>query len=154
MTARPPGVKFRTRLLKGGDGTATGIVVPDAIVVRLSGGRRAPVNVTLNGFHYRSTITMMGGKAMLPVSAERRAAARIAAGDLLDVTLSLDTAERTVEVPPALAKALAGDKRAKAAFDALAYTYRKEHAHAVADAKAEETRARRIAKIIAGLKAT
>jgi uncharacterized protein YdeI (YjbR/CyaY-like superfamily) len=77
----------------------------------------------------------------------------IAAGDMLDVTLSLDAAERTVEVPPALARALAQNKRAKAAFDALAYTYRKEHARAVADAKAEHTRERRVAKIIAGLKA-
>jgi uncharacterized protein YdeI (YjbR/CyaY-like superfamily) len=109
--------------------------------------------VTLNKYRYRSTLAMMGGKAMLPVSAERRAAAKIAAGDMLEVTLQLDTAERTVEVPPALAEALARNKRAKAAFDALAYTYRKEHARAVAEAKAAETRDRRIAKIMASLTA-
>jgi hypothetical protein len=154
MGAKPSGtsVKFRTRLIKGGEGTATGIVVPDTVVEKLGGGWRAPVNVIVNGYHFRSTIAVMGGRALLGISAERRAAAKVAAGCMLDVTLSLDTAERTVEIPPALAKALAKDKQAKAAFDALAFTYRKEHARAVAEAKAEETRDRRIAKIMAGLK--
>jgi uncharacterized protein YdeI (YjbR/CyaY-like superfamily) len=68
------------------------------------------------------------------------------------VTLALDSAPREVEVPPALAKALAQDERTKAAFQALSFTYRKEHARAVSEAKAEETRDRRIAKILAGLK--
>ena len=42
---------------------------------------------------------------------------------------------------------------ARVAFEALAFTYRKEHARAVTDAKADDTRERRIARIMASLKA-
>jgi hypothetical protein len=146
-------VTFKTKLLAKGESGPTGIHVPDAVVEKLGGGKRAPVSVTINGtFTYPSTIAFMGGRAMLPVSAERRAAAGVKGGDAITVRLVLETAPRAVEVPPALAKALAKDKAAKAAFDRLAFTYRKEHARAVSEAKAEETRARRIAKIIASLK--
>ena len=147
------GITFKTKLLAKGETGPTGIHLPDQIVEMLGGGKRAPVSVTINGsFTYRSTIAMMGGRAMLPVSAERREAAKVKGGDAITVTLALDAAPREVDVPPALAKALAKDKQAKTAFDKLSFTYRKEHARAVSEAKAEETRERRIAKILAGLK--
>jgi len=146
-------VTFKTKLLQKGETGPPGIHVPDDLVETLGGGKRAPVAVTINGkFTYQSTIAMMGGRAMLPMSAERRAAAGVKGGDAITVKLVLDTAPREVEMPPALVKALAKDKAAKAAFDKLAFTYRKEHARAVAEAKAEETRERRIAKILASLK--
>ncbi len=146
-------VTFKTTLLAKGETGPTGIHVPDALVEKLGGGRRAPVAVTINGtFTYQSTIAFMGGRAMIPMSAERREATGTKGADAITVKLVLDTAPRTVEIPPALAKALAKDKAAKAAFDKLSFTYRKEHARAVADAKAEDTRERRIAKIMAGLK--
>ncbi len=152
MAQKTGGIAFKTTLLGKAGGGPTGIHVPDAVVAKLGGGKRAPVNVTIDGFSYRSTIAMMGGRAMLPVSAERRAAAKVEVGDAVAVTLRLDTAERTVDVPPALVKALAKDKAAKAAFEALSYTFRKEHARAITEAKSDETRARRLAKIMAGLK--
>ena len=82
----------------------------------------------------------------------RGGAAGVKGGHAITVTLVLDTAPREVEIPPALARVLAKDKAAKAAFDRLSFTFRKEHARAVTEAKAEETRARRIAKILASLK--
>lgn len=51
-------------------------------------------------------------------------------------------------VPPDLRQALAKDPAARATFDALAYTHRKEHIEALADAKKPETRARRLAKCL------
>ena len=153
MAAKAATVTFKTKLLAKGETGPTGIHVPDAQVEKLGGGKRAPVAVTINGkFTYQSTIAFMGERAMIPVSAERREAAGVKGGDAITVKLVLDTAPRQVDVPPALAKALAKDKAAKAAFDKLSFTYRKEHARAVTEAKAEETRDRRIAKILASLK--
>ena len=71
-----------------------------------------------------------------------------APGDTIEVTLELDTAPRTVEVPGDLAAALAERAGAREAFDQLSYTFRKEHVRAVESAKAAETRQRRIAKIV------
>jgi uncharacterized protein YdeI (YjbR/CyaY-like superfamily) len=62
----------------------------------------------------------------------------------------LDTEPRTVEVPDVLATALA-ENNIRPAFDALSYTMRKEFVRQVTSAKAEETRQRRIAKIVARL---
>ena len=73
-----------------------------------------PVRVTVNGYAYRNTIAVMGGKYMVGVSAEHRASAGVGGGDVVDVDIELDDAPRTVEVPPELAMALARDKAAKA----------------------------------------
>lgn len=86
--------------------SATGIPVPDAVVAHLGSGKRPAVVVTLNGFSYRSTVASMRGEFMLPLSAERREAAGVAAGDGVEVELELDTAPRVVEVPVDLAAAL------------------------------------------------
>ena len=87
--------------------TATGIEVPESVVTALGGGKRPPVLVTINGYAYRSTIAPYGGVHLLPVSAEVRAGAGIAAGDPVTVAVELDTAKREVEVPADLAAALA-----------------------------------------------
>jgi len=86
------------------------------------------------------------------VSAENRAAAKVAAGDELAVRLVLDDAPREVDVPPDLAAALAADPAASAAFAKLSFTYRKEHALSVASAKTDETRQRRLAKVMESLR--
>lgn len=144
-------MRFRTTLLQGGK-TATGIEVPPEVVEGLGGGKRAPVRVTVDGsYAYRSTLAVMGGKHLLPFSAEHRAATGIAAGDELDVELVLDTEPRVLEVPEDLAAALATDPGAQAAFDALSYSGRRRIVLAVDAAKTAETRTRRIAKHVADL---
>lgn len=132
--------------------TATGIEVPADLVAALGGGRRPAVTVTINGFSYRTTVAPMGGKNLIPVSAEIRAGAGVAAGDVLDVGIEPDAAPRTVEVPDDLAAALDATPGARERFDALAFTYRKEHVRSVQDAKTDATRARRIAKIVEALR--
>ena len=128
--------------------TATGIEVPAAVVAALGSGKRPAVTVTIGGTSFRTTIGSMGGRTMIPVSAERREAAGIAAGDEVQVDLELDTAPREVEVPDDLAAALEA-AGARAAFDALAPSHRKEHVRAITEAKAPETRQRRIDKAVA-----
>lgn len=142
---------FTTTITLDDQVNATGIPVPAAAIAALGGRKRPPVIVTMNGFTYRSTVAAYGDVYMLPLSQERRAAAGVAPGDVVEVTLELDTAPRTVELPDDLAAALAAQPGARAAFDALSYTARKEHVRQVTEAKAQETRERRITKIVAGL---
>jgi hypothetical protein len=144
-------MKFRTELLSNGK-TATGLVVPVEVVEALGQGSKKPaVTVTINGYTYRSTVAVMGGEYMLPVSAEVRAGAGVAAGDLLDVEVALDTAPRVVEVPADLALALDAEPAARAAFERLSYSNKRQHTLSVEGAKTPETRARRVAKAVATL---
>jgi hypothetical protein len=144
--------KFKTKLLSAGK-TATGFVVPPEVVEELGAGKRPPVTVTLNGkYTYRNTVAVMGGDYMIGVSAEHREKAGVKGGDTIEVTLVLDTAPREVEVPPELAVALSKDKAAKAAFEKLSYSHKRQHTLAIEGAKAAETRARRVEKTIEMLK--
>lgn len=145
-------MNFTTVLQLNGK-SATGIEVPDEVVAELGSGKRPAVVVTINGYVYRSTVARMGGVFMLPVSAEVRAGAGVAAGDEVDVGIELDTEPRTVTVPADLAAALDAEAGLRQAWDALSYTNRREHVRAVEEAKAAQTRQRRIDKAIAMLRA-
>ena len=133
---------------------ATGIRVPDKIVEALGSGKRPPVRVTLNGYTYRSTIAVMGGKFLVGVSADVRAAAGVAGGDELDVDIAIDSAPREVAIPPDLQKALKRDAKLRAGFDALSYSKKKSLADPIAQAKTDETRERRLASALKALRGT
>ncbi|MDQ1361044.1 MAG: hypothetical protein QOJ44_1421 [Acidimicrobiaceae bacterium] len=145
-------MKFRTTVERGGK-TATGLEVPDDVVSTLSSGKRPRVRVTIGGHTYRTTVASMGGRFLVPLSAENRSAAGVAAGDQVDIDVVLDTAPRQVTVPDDLAEALAHDDTALQFFDQLAYTHRKEWVRWVQEAKRAETRSARIAKAVASLRA-
>lgn len=130
---------------------ATALEVPADAVAALGKGKRHPVKVSLNGYTYRTTIAVMGGVCMLPLSAENRGAAGVKAGDKVEITLELDTEPRIVAVPKDLAAALSKKRGARAKFGALSYSARKEYVRQVESAKAPETRQRRIAGIVAKL---
>jgi hypothetical protein len=140
--------KFRTIVMQAEGMNATGIVVPDEIVEKLGAGKKPKVSVTLKGYAYRSTVAVMGGKFMLPLAKEHRDAAGLKGGDKVEVSLELDTAPREVEVPKDFAAALRKAGLTKD-FAALAFTHRKEHVRAIEEAKAAETRLRRIEKAVA-----
>lgn len=145
-------MKFRTTILASG-GTTTGIHVPDEVVAALGTSRKPAVSVTLNGYTYRSTVAVMGGKFMVGVSADVRAKSGVKGGDTLDVEIELDTAPRVLEIPADFAAALATEPAAKAAFEALSYSNKRRHTMPIEDAKSPETRARRIEKSLENLKA-
>ena len=144
-------MKFRTTILTAGK-TATGIRVPDAVVEALGAGKRPPVRVTLKGYTYRSTIAVMGGKFMVGVNADVRAAAGVAGGDELEVDVELDAAPREVAIPPDLQKAFKRDPKARAKFEALSYSKRKSLATPIEQAKTDETRERRLASALKALR--
>jgi hypothetical protein len=140
-------MEFRTTLRLEGK-TATGIEVPPEIVAALGKGKRPPVRVTINGYTYRSTVAAYGDLFMLPVSAEVRAGAGVAAGEEVEVELALDEEPRVVAVPDDLARALAAAPEAKRFFDSLSYSHQRRYALSIEDAKTAETRARRVEKTV------
>jgi Bacteriocin-protection, YdeI or OmpD-Associated/Domain of unknown function (DUF1905) len=142
-------MRFESVVELGGR-TATGIQVPDEVIEGLGGSRRPAVTITVNGYTYRTTAVRMGGRFLVPLSAEHRAAAGVEAGQAVTVDLDLDTAPREVELPADLAEAM--DVAARTAYDALSYTHRKEWVRWVEEAKKPETRATRIEKTVAGLR--
>ena len=93
----------------------------------------------------------MGGRYLLPVSAEVREGAGVAAGDEVDVDVEPDTEPRTVEVPPDIAEARAGDVEAKQFFDGLSYSNQRRLVMSIEDAKTPETRRKRIEKTVSML---
>src|SRR4051812_25229359 len=127
-------ITFRTEVLLGGK-TATGLVVPPEVVEQLGSGKRPAVTVTIGSYSYRSTVASMGGQYLLPLAAEHRDAVGVAAGDEVDVTVALDTAPRVVEVPADFAKALAKNKAAKKAFDAMSYSHQRRWVLSIEGAK-------------------
>ena len=146
----PPSVRFTATLEQSGK-TATGFAVPDDLVEQLGSGKRPPVRVSFNGHTYRGTVASMGGRFLVSVSAENRAAAGVEAGDEIDVELTLDAAPREIEVPADFAEALAADQVAEEFFASLAYSNKRWHVESVTGAKTDATRERRIAKSVAML---
>lgn len=145
-------MKFRTRLTLFGK-TATGFEVPAKVVAALGTSKKPAVKATINGFAYRSTVAVMGGKFLVGVSAERREGAGVKAGDMLDVDLQLDTEPRELAIPKDLTAALAKEAKARKAFEALSYSGKQGFVVSIEGAKTEETRARRVAKTIEAMRA-
>jgi hypothetical protein len=130
-------------------GPAAAVVLDDKTVATAGeGAKRFPVVATINGHTWRTTITRMRGEFLLGLNRAVREEAGVEAGDTVDVELELDTAPPEVEVPEALAGALAKDDAARASFDRLSYTHRKEYARWIDDARRDETRERRVAKAL------
>lgn len=144
QSSRP--VTFHTTILKTGQNTA-GIPVPAEVIAQLGSGKQPLVRVTIKQYTYRSAVAVMGGKFMIALSAENRKAAGVQGGEEMDVTLELDLEPRIVEIPQDLKDALI-EAGSLAAFEKSAPSTRKEYVRQVQDAKAPDTRQRRIAKIV------
>jgi hypothetical protein len=130
-------------------GPAAAIILDEAQVAAVGeGAKRFPVLATVNGYSWRTTVVRMRGEFLLGLSKAVREAAGVKAGDTVQAAVELDTAPREVDVPAALAAALASDPSARAAYDALAFTHRKEYARWIEEAKREETRRRRVSQAL------
>ena len=141
-------MKFRATVELGGK-TATGIEVPTDVVEELGSGNRPAVQVKIGGHTYRTTVGRMGGRFLIPLSAENRTAAGVAAGDDVSVDITLDTAparstcRRTSRRPWAPRAASSSRRcRSRIARSACARSRRR---------RPPETRQRRIAKAVAAV---
>jgi len=135
-------------------GPAAAFLLTDAQVAAVGeGAKRFPVVATVNGYEWRTSVTRMRGEFLVGLNREVREGAGVQAGDTVTLTLRLDTAPREVEVPAPLARALDADPAARAAFDKLAFTHRKEFARWIDEAKREETRDRRVTQALEMIRA-
>lgn len=144
-------MKFEAILEKHEKMDATGITIPFDVEA-VFGAKRLPVKISINSAEYRTTIFRMNGKYKVVVPKHFREAAGIRAGETMTVSIEKDTEKRTVEIPHDLAAALE-KSGLSATFAKMSYTHQKEYVNAVAEAKKEETRIRRIEKTIASLAA-
>ena len=130
-------------------GPAAAVVLIAEQVADIGEGKKAfPVQATIKEYTWSGRVARMGGEFLLGLNREVRTAAGVVAGDEVTVTITLDEAPREVEVPAPLAQALDADSAAKARFDALAYSHRKEFARWIAEAKKGDTRERRVAQAL------
>lgn len=133
-----------------GFGNHASIEIPLANLKEISGNKRAPLKVTVNGYTYQSTATGVAGKCMVVFPMRDRKAAGVHSGDVVQVTLELDGGYREVVIPKELVDRL-NERSLTNRFRSLTYSKRKEFVRLVAESKAVETRLRRIDKIIAFL---
>lgn len=102
------------------------------------------IQAVIAGTPYRGSLMPMGdGTYCLGVLKSIQDAVGVAQGDTIDVSIELDTAPRTVEPPADLARALAKDEKAAAAWGKLSFTNKKEMARSLEESKKAETRQRR-----------
>lgn len=137
--------KYITTIL--GFGNHAAIEIPEGELKKIGGNKRAPLKITVNGYTYQSTATVMDGKCLVVFPKKDRENAGVDSGDRLMVQLELDSGYRQVEVPKDLAVALQ-QSGIKEKFDELTYSKRKEYARQVLEAKAQETKTRRVEKIV------
>ncbi len=145
-------LKF-TAKIEGKEAGVVAAITPPVDVPEFFGTRaRVPIRGTINGFPFRSSLMPCGARRMMPVNKKLCAGAGVQPGDIVDVVMERDEEERTVEAPPLLRKTLAKNKTAQANWDKLSFTHKKEMALAILGAKQEETRTRRLEKIVNILK--
>ena len=142
-------VTYETSVL--GEGNHASLLIPQWVLEKLQTNKRAPLKVTINGHTYQSTAVGVDGECRVVFPSAERLAANAKAGDIVEVTLELDSGYRSVDLHPELEAALAAGELAEV-FAQLSYSKRKEFARQVNEAKADDTRLRRIEKVIEALK--
>ena len=149
--------RFTARLepIEGG----TFVVIPAEVVEALRATGRTSVVGTIDGHPLRHqfmpyTFEGVGRQVVMAVNKATRKAIGKDAGDTVDFDLERDDRSRSADItlPPELVSALAADPTARAAFDGLAPTRRREHADHVGEAKRPETRLRRAADVVTRLR--
>jgi hypothetical protein len=141
-------LKFTTKIL-GREAGVVAAIDPPVDAVEFFGTRaRVPIRGTINEYPFRSSLMPCGGKRMMPVNKKLCQGAGVEPGDVVDVVMERDEEERTVEAPAALKKEMAKNKIARANWEKLSFTHKKEMAQSIVGAKQEETRVRRLAKIM------
>jgi len=141
-------LEFTTKIL-GREAGVVAAIAPPVDVVEFFGTRaRVPIRGTINGYPFRSSLMPCGNARMMPVNKALCKGAGVEPGDTVNVVMERDGEERAVAAPPALKKALAKNKKAKANWEKLSFTNKKEMAQAIEGAKQEATRTRRLAKIM------
>jgi ribosomal 50S subunit-recycling heat shock protein len=145
-------LRFKVKL-DGEERSSVASLTPPFDIMETFGTRaRVPVRGTINGFPFRSSLMPMGGCHFMVVNKTIRDGAKVKAGDVVEVMMERDEEERTVEAPPDLEKELKKSKAARDRWEKLSFTHKKEMAICIREAKQEETKQRRLEKVMNVLK--
>ncbi|HEY3272874.1 MAG TPA: YdeI/OmpD-associated family protein [Methanocella sp.] len=142
------GKTFEATLIMDDDSGGAGIKIPFDVQEVFGKKGRVPVRCTIDGYPYRGSIFPYGGTYYIGVVKKIRDAIGKTYGDKVSIVMEVDEEPRTVQVPDDLARALTSSKKAKAAFEKLSYSHRREYVQWIDEAKKDETRQRRIAKMM------
>lgn len=141
-------LRFRVKI-EGKEAGVVSAITPPIDVQETFGTRgRVPVKGTINGFPFRSSLMPMGGCHMMPVNKALCDSSGTKSGDIVDVVMERDEEERSVDAPAELERELKKSRKARERWEKLAFTHKKEMALAISGAKQEETRKRRLAKVM------
>jgi hypothetical protein len=145
--------KFKARIQEATVGTGGAFVLFPYDVEKEFGTKgRVAVRATLDGAPYQGSLIKYGQpQHMLGVLKSIRELIGKQAGDTIDVVVSKDEGERTVEIPTAF-KSQLKTEGLLAGFEKLSYTHRKEYVRWIEEAKKEETRQNRMARAVAMLR--
>jgi Domain of unknown function (DUF1905)/Bacteriocin-protection, YdeI or OmpD-Associated len=141
--------KFKAKAEPAGPGGAwCFIAIPFDVSEVWDTRGRVRVKGTINGFPFRTNIQPADGRHLLTFNKQLQAGAKAKPGDIVAVVMERDTEEWNIAPPTELTKAFRQNKAARALWDKLAYTHRKEFAQWISGGKQEETRERRAAKAV------
>ena len=129
-----------------------GLEIPQEVVEALGGGKRPTVTITINGHSWRSRVAIMRGRHLIGLSNANRQAAGVVTGDEVEVDVKFDSEPRVVTEPADFARALDADPVARAAYDRLSPSRKRQQVLAIDRAKKAETRKQRIETALAMLR--
>ena len=136
----------------GKTGAMASVDIPDDVLAAL-GGKRVPVKVTANGFTFRTTTAVMGGRQLVGFNTANKQAAAVEAGRPVELTIENDDAPRVIEPPAELVEAFLSHAAARDTWASLSYSDQRAYAEWITGAKKAETRAQRAARAIERLDA-
>lgn len=139
--------KFNAEIKKHGGIDGAYVEIPFD-VEKVFGAKRVKVKATFDGMPYRGSIVNMGGCVMIGMTQAIRKAIGKQPGDMIEVTVEKDEEERTIEIPEDFSALLSQNAEAKAFYETLSYTNKKEYVRWITDAKREETRRTRLQKAV------
>jgi len=142
---------FTATIQNAGGGSAFVEVPFD--VEEVFGSKRPKIKALIEGVPYRGLLVRMGGpNHMLIILKGIREQIGRTFGDEIKVSVEADTEERVITVSAELKRAFREHPDAKAFFEKLSYTHKKEYVRWIEEAKKDETRQNRIVKTIEMLK--
>lgn len=147
----PCRVKFQATIIDAGSGGAY-VEFPFNTEELFSTTGRVPVRVSFEGVPYRGSMVRMGSERhILIVLKEIRAKIQKTFGDEIEIVVELDEQPREIVLADDIQEELEKNAIAQAAFLKLAYSHQREYVLWIEAAKKDETRRRRIEKMITKL---
>ena len=149
------GIRFSATVHKLGINPC--VDVPEPVVTRLlhaacrtSGP--VPVKGTINQTPIVATVVKYQGAWRLYLNSEMRRVSGVDVGDTVTVTLSFDPRPRVLPIPKQLEQALGKHRKAKAIWDQLAPSHRREYLSYLNSLKTAATLERNVEKVIRSLR--